>query len=147
MDKIIVVDIEKCMACNSCVLACAVAHSQSKELLKAIKEKSKPIPKIILEVIEDTVTPIHCRHCEDAPCLGACITGAMYRNKETGAVLCNEDKCVGCWMCIMVCPFGVISRNIESKKVISKCDLCMGEETPVCVRNCPNEAIICEENK
>ena len=36
------------------------------------------------------------------------MTGAMHRDEETEAVLCDEDKCVGCWMCIMVCPFGAI---------------------------------------
>jgi carbon-monoxide dehydrogenase iron sulfur subunit len=48
-------------------------------------------------------------------------------------------------MCIMVCPFGVIARNIEGKKVASKCDLCGGETEPVCVQNCPNEAITIED--
>jgi carbon-monoxide dehydrogenase iron sulfur subunit len=47
----------------------------------------------------------------------------------------------------MVCPFGVISRTVEGKKVISKCNLCEGEEMPVCVKNCPNEAIVFEEGK
>jgi carbon-monoxide dehydrogenase iron sulfur subunit len=74
------------------------------------------------------------------------MSGAMYRDKETGAVLCNEDKCVGCWMCIMVCPFGVISRSSD-KKIASKCDLCMGEDIPVCVKNCPNEALKYEDSK
>jgi carbon-monoxide dehydrogenase iron sulfur subunit len=69
----------------------------------------------------------------------------MYRDKRTEAVLCNEEKCVGCWMCIMVCPFGVIKRDLESNKVASKCDLCLGEEMPVCVQNCPNEALTFEE--
>jgi carbon-monoxide dehydrogenase iron sulfur subunit len=69
----------------------------------------------------------------------------MHRDEETGAILCDENKCVGCWMCIMVCPFGVIKRDTQGKKIASKCDLCLGEETPVCVVNCPNEALIYEE--
>ncbi len=88
---------------------------------------------------------LQCRHCEEAPCLEACITGAMQRDRRTEAVLCDEEKCVGCWMCIMVCPFGVIKRDLESKKVASKCDLCLGEDMPVCVQNCPNEALTFEE--
>ncbi len=44
----------------------------------------------------------------------------------------------------MVCPAGAVNRGKE-KKVASKCDLCMGEEIPVCVENCPNEALIYED--
>ena len=46
-------------------------------------------------------------------------------------------------MCVMVCPAGAIARG-EGSKVASKCDLCLGEETPACVANCPNEAIVVE---
>jgi carbon-monoxide dehydrogenase iron sulfur subunit len=70
------------------------------------------------------------------------MTGAMQRDKETGAVECDEGKCVGCWMCIMVCPFGVISRDVHEGKIASKCDLCIGEGEPACVKNCPNEALV-----
>jgi carbon-monoxide dehydrogenase iron sulfur subunit len=69
------------------------------------------------------------------------MTGAMHRDDETGAVLCDEEKCVGCWMCIMVCPFGAIQRNIVGRRAASKCDLCYGNEIPVCVAHCPNEAL------
>ena len=75
------------------------------------------------------------------------MTGAMHRDIKSGAVICNEDKCVGCWMCIMVCSFGVIARNIEGKKVASKCDLCGTDATPECVKHCPNEAITLEERE
>ncbi|HID95533.1 MAG TPA: 4Fe-4S dicluster domain-containing protein [Candidatus Latescibacteria bacterium] len=137
---------EYCMGCRLCEIHCLVQHSKSREIIKAYKgEYPKPQPRLIVEEKGYLSFALQCRHCEDAPCLEACITGAMYRDRETGAVLCDEDRCVGCWMCIMVCPFGVISRNLEGKKVASKCDLCMGEETPVCVRNCPNEAIVYEE--
>ena len=41
----------------------------------------------------------------------------------------------------MVCPYGVIRRDLSGKKIASKCDLCVDEEIPVCVKNCPNEAL------
>jgi carbon-monoxide dehydrogenase iron sulfur subunit len=68
----------------------------------------------------------------------------MHRDEKTGTVLSDPDKCVGCWMCIMVCPVGAVNRGAQ-KRVASKCDLCMGEEVPACVANCPNEAIVLEE--
>ena len=65
----------------------------------------------------------------------------MTKNENTGVVNCDEDKCVGCWSCIMVCPYGVIKRDISAKRVASKCDMCIDEKIPVCVKNCPNEAL------
>ena len=41
----------------------------------------------------------------------------------------------------MVCPYGAIKRDLSSGKIASKCDLCEDEEIPVCVKNCPNEAL------
>lgn len=94
-----------------------------------------------MEEIGHNSFAIQCRHCPDAPCVEACISGAMSRNEKTEVVNCDEDKCVGCWSCIMVCPYGVIKRNYSVRKVASKCDLCVDEELPVCVKNCPNEAL------
>lgn len=137
---------EVCIACRLCEIHCLVHHSKSKKLIKAYKEEfPRAIPRVLVEEHGHLSFALQCRHCEEAPCLEACITGAMHRDKKTNAVLCDEDKCVSCWMCVMVCPFGAIKRDLSKKKVASKCDLCYGEETPVCVRNCPNEALVYEE--
>ena len=133
---------EYCIGCRLCEIHCLVQHSKSKKIIKAFKrEFPRALPRILVEEKGYISFAIQCRHCEEAPCIEACITGAMYRDKTTGAVLCDEDRCVGCWMCIMVCPLGVIKRNLEKEKIASKCDLCQGEEIPVCVANCPNEAL------
>lgn len=139
---------EYCMGCRLCEVHCLVKHSKSQKIIKAYKgEWPKPQPRVIVEQEGYLSFALQCRHCEEAPCLEACLTGAMHRDHETGAILCDEEKCVGCWMCIMVCPFGVVTRQLtEEKKVASKCDLCLGEELPVCVAHCPNEAIVFEEH-
>ena len=139
---------EYCIGCRLCEVHCLVQHSKSKKIIKAFKEEfPKALTRVLVEEQGYLSFAIQCRHCEEASCIDACITGAMYRDEETGAVLCDTDKCVGCWMCIMVCPFGVISRDLSGKKIASKCDLCHGEEIPVCVKNCPNEALTFEEEK
>lgn len=144
--KRIYVHEEYCIGCRLCEIHCLVQHSRSKKILKAFREEfPRAVSRVLVEEQAYLSFALQCRHCEEAPCLEACITGAMYRDKRTEAVLCNEEKCVGCWMCIMVCPFGVIKRDLESNKVASKCDLCLGEEMPVCVQNCPNEALTFEE--
>ncbi|MCL6584729.1 MAG: 4Fe-4S dicluster domain-containing protein [bacterium] len=144
--KRIVIHEEYCMGCRLCEIHCLVQHSKSKQIIKAYKgEFPKPLPRVLVEEQGYLSFALQCRHCEDAPCLEACMTGSLHRDAETGAVICHEDKCVGCWMCIMVCPLGVIARRREGKKAASKCDLCAGEKIPVCVQHCPNEAITFEE--
>jgi len=139
---------EFCINCRLCEVYCIVQNSKTRNILKAYKgEYPKPQPRVRVEEKGHLSFALQCRHCEDAPCLEACLTGAMGRDPSTDAVLCDEERCVGCWMCIMVCPFGVIRRNREGRRVISKCNLCQGEIIPVCVKNCPNEAIVYEEER
>ena len=61
----------------------------------------------------------------------ACIVGAISTDDE-GVVLTDPDRCIGCWTCVMVCPYGVIGRHAEEKKAY-RCDLCPDLETPACV--------------
>ncbi|NOZ64048.1 MAG: 4Fe-4S dicluster domain-containing protein [Caldiserica bacterium] len=139
----IIIREEYCMGCRLCEVWCIVAHSKSKDIIKAYKgQEPRPVSGIYFEERGAVSFTLQCRHCEDAPCLEACLTGAMYRDKKTGMVLHNKDKCVGCWMCIMACPYGVIKPDFKKKKVASKCDLCIELEFPACVEHCPNEAII-----
>jgi carbon-monoxide dehydrogenase iron sulfur subunit len=137
---------EFCMGCRLCEIYCLVEHSNSKDIIKAFKkENPRTLPRIVLEEKGYLSLSLQCRHCKEPPCLEACIGGALYRDEKTGAILHNRDKCVGCWMCIMVCPYGAIKRGIDGKKVAFKCDLCIGRKIPVCVEKCPNQALILKE--
>ncbi|MBI5574608.1 MAG: 4Fe-4S dicluster domain-containing protein [Elusimicrobia bacterium] len=139
---------EYCMACRLCEIACLVAHSKSKKIIKAYKEEFPSLtPRLIIEQKGPLSFAIQCRHCKDAPCVEACVTGAMKRGKKTGAVSHDREKCVGCWMCIMSCPFGVILMDTKEKKVATKCDLCEDVREPACVDACPNEALVYKEVK
>ncbi|HCZ07429.1 MAG: anaerobic carbon-monoxide dehydrogenase iron sulfur subunit [Thermotogota bacterium] len=146
MRKKILVKEEYCIGCRLCEIYCVTAHSQSKNLIRVFRyELGELAPAVIVEEREYTTFAVQCRHCEEASCVRACITGAMHRDSSTGAVYVDRDKCVGCWMCIMVCPYGVIKRGTGSNKVASKCDLCLDRELPACVENCPNEALVLTE--
>jgi len=118
-----------------------VAHSRSRKILKAyIQERDTISSRILVEGTCRVSFAVQCRHCEEAPCVEGCITGAMTKDPETGVVLCDSDKCVGCLMCVMVCPCGAVLRN-PGGKIVSKCDLCISHGLPACVENCPNEAL------
>ena len=138
---------EVCMGCGLCEVYCTVEHSASKDIVKAFnKEKPRALSRVRLEVNKPVSFAIQCRHCEDAPCVTACLSGAMTKDEETGLVTHNKEKCMGCWTCIMVCPYGALRMDVDGK-VVAKCDLCMNKETPSCVANCPNGALICKEVK
>jgi carbon-monoxide dehydrogenase iron sulfur subunit len=69
----------------------------------------------------------------------------MHQDEESGLVVHDKDKCIGCWTCIMVCPYGAISMDVSGSGVVAKCDLCQTLDIPACVANCPNEALVFEE--
>lgn len=150
MGKAIMVIVEKCLACKSCEIACAVAHSESKVIEKAITEASKPRKRVTVEAVGENSIPMQCRHCEDAPCIAVCPTAAIHRSHADEPVLIDQEKCIGCKYCLMVCPFGVIYASNDGK-VMLKCDLCierakMGEE-PACVEACPTKALVLVDEK
>lgn len=141
MRRRIIIDERYCMGCRLCEVYCIAQHSRSKDIIKAYKgEYPRPASGIVFEQREHLCFALQCRHCDDPPCVEACPAGAMYRHPE-GYVLHDQDRCVGCWMCIMVCPFGVIKPDLAERVVASKCDLCIEAEEPACVAHCPNEAI------
>ena len=148
--KRIVIHEENCIACRLCEVHCLVQHSRSHDIIKAFKvEQSRAMPRVTVEESGPVSFALQCRQCLEPSCLEACISGAMHRDEKTGAVVCDEDVCVGCWMCIMVCPTGSIRQNLDASssrgRIASKCDLCYETGTPACVAHCPNEALTFEE--
>ena len=144
--------IEKCLSCGSCEIACAVAHSRSKSLMGAVREYPLPKHRIHVESIGPATVPcnvrsiaLQCRHCDEPLCAQACISGGISRHKETGEVQSDPSKCVACWSCIMVCPFGVIVRYEDCGRAV-KCDHCPDLDNPACVEACPTKALLyCEQ--
>ena len=144
MSKIIVVNEERCLGCMSCVIECAVAHSEAKDLVKALTAGEKLQSRVHVEPFREFGMPLQCRHCEDAPCITICPTEAIRRPVENGPVLIESDRCIGCKFCMIVCPFGVIDLSRDGKATV-KCDLCIerteeGKE-PACVTACPTGAL------
>lgn len=142
--KTILCRIERCMGCHSCEIACAVAHSQSRNLPDAVLEDPKPRRRVTLEPVGEHGLPLQCRHCENAPCLVVCPTEAVHREGERGPVLIDEARCIGCKLCLIVCPFGVIDLAPDGKAVV-KCDQCAERvaagELPACVSACLTRAL------
>lgn len=147
--KKLMVHIERCAGCKRCELECMAEHSKSKNYIYGFINGEELKTRIFVESINDRPVPIVCRHCKEPLCVSACISGVMKKNTENGFVNNEENgqKCVGCWMCIMACPYGVINpsfETVERDRIFPKalkCDFCPEREIPACVSACPNEVI------
>jgi anaerobic carbon-monoxide dehydrogenase iron sulfur subunit len=151
----VIVHPERCVGCQQCMAACATAHSRTRRLYSAIRETPLPKPRIHVGVgLYDEGFPNRCRHCNPAPCMLACLPGAIYRDLRTETVLIDPDRCINCASCAMACPFGVIRYHEDAsappkKAVAIKCDNCMERQlqgqVPACVEVCKSGALTFEE--
>jgi carbon-monoxide dehydrogenase iron sulfur subunit len=144
---------ERCVGCKQCELACAVAHSLSKDLLSAIAEDPSPRTRVHVErgIYLNTSFPNKCRHCDPAPCHQICPTGAISRQPDMDTVIINSEKCMSCGTCAMICPYDVITFHslpgIRKKKAVAlKCDNCIARlqegARPACVEACKTKALV-----
>ncbi|MBZ9570824.1 4Fe-4S dicluster domain-containing protein [Methanobrevibacter sp. TMH8] len=117
MEKILVQP-DLCDGCLDCESACCGLYGTS---------------RIIIREIDGTYYPIVCQQCEDAPCKAICPTEAIIGKGI------EEDKCIACGLCMMVCPFGAVS--VEDRKA-QKCNQCEDrDEGPACIKACSKRAI------
>lgn len=155
LNKIIYVDPHKCLGCHSCEFSCALAHSSSSSMLD-VKTMIGSVSRIAVVSVDDANVPMQCRHCEDAPCTKVCPTGALRQAEGHGSVSINDQACIGCKLCSMVCPFGVISfvtrpdhesADTNNNSIAAKCDLCQDwrerneELQTACEKACPTKAV------
>ena len=127
----IIVNPAKCVGCRLCELACS--------FIKTGKFNPKVSRIRIVTSYPALIDyPVVCIQCESSPCINVCPMGALNKDKKTGAIILDEEKCTGCKLCAMECPYSAINFNEKIKKPII-CDLCGGE--PECVKWCYFDAI------
>jgi NADH-dependent fumarate reductase subunit E len=141
MEKyVMLMDIDRCIGCMSCEVAC----KQEKSLFQ---EGPRPIKVLRFEHYEEEqisyFMPMNCFHCDVAPCVYACPTSAMTK-RDDGLVFVRDNLCIGCKACVIACPFGAISFNPETEKVV-KCDFCINRLEkgllPSCVTKCTTNCL------
>lgn len=145
MRGIISIKVKKCLGCKSCEIECLLAHSKGRNLMEVVTDKTFSPPGVIVEQIKEMAVPLRCAHCETAPCVAICPTGALSKRGREEPVVVDENMwCIGCGACVIVCPYGLIQLR-KGGSVITKCDLCVErldkDELPACVVGCPTGAL------
>jgi tetrathionate reductase subunit B len=150
--KVLVIDIDKCNGCYNCQVACKDEHVGNDWTPIA-----KPQPDTghfwmkVTDIVQGTVPKVRvrythdiCQHCDDAPCIPACKSKAIYKRQD-GIVIIDPEKCTGNRNCLDACPYGVIYFNTDLN-ISQKCTWCAhlldkGWKEPRCVDACPTGAL------
>ena len=162
----LVIDLDTCVGCHACVVSCKEWNTSGYGAPLSDQDPYGAEPsgawlnrihtfeivpeggEVIGEVGEARVVhfPKSCLHCEDAPCVTVCPTGASYKREEDGIVLVDEEMCIGCGLCAWACAYGAREMDLAAG-VMKKCTLCVDriyndqleeiDRQPACVKTCP----------
>lgn len=140
--KGLLIDITKCIGCRMCAAACAQQNHLPEEDALELSATHYTVVQGIHN--DETFVRRLCMHCNEPTCVSACLVGAFSKS-ETGAVLYDESKCIGCRYCMQACPFEVPRYEWGSlAPKIRKCIMChdrvaAGGQT-ACAEACPTGA-------
>ena len=135
------VDLRKCIGCGACMVACKAENDVPPGVfrLTVYELEEGTFPNVTIEFRHD-----QCRHCEIAPCVSVCPTGASFIDGN-GIVRLHNTRCIGCKACVVACPYHARFTNPE-KGYAEKCTFCDHrldvDQKPVCVQTCPTGARI-----
>ncbi|HJQ34243.1 MAG TPA: cyclic nucleotide-binding domain-containing protein [Pyrinomonadaceae bacterium] len=171
--NLLVMDMDKCVRCGNCSMACHQVHGQSRLLRRGIHiERPRNYGGVSSEQI---LVPSVCMHCQDPECLTGCPTGAIGRFAN-GQIDIDPKTCIGCGDCATQCPYNAITmipRKPDAPKpptlagrlkgwlslararmpepvtatenlLATKCNLCAG--TPLNKPGAKTQAFSCQEN-
>ena len=126
MEKLLLVDMDKCTGCKQCSLACSLIKE---DLFDPARGRIKVLKK------EDIALGIQllCEQCDAHPCIESCADGALSRDENTGIITVDTEICTECGSCVDACPYHGIRLHPETGKPMF-CDLCGGD--PYCVKHC-----------
>lgn len=165
-----VIDLQKCVGCDSCTVACKVENRTPPGISYnvVLEEEIGEFPNI-----SKVNLPMPCMQCDNPPCVQVCPVKATYK-LDNGIVAIDNDRCIGCRYCIIACPYGARSYDFgesyddemlsysdvtspeygndrgprEANKTpigtVRKCNFCLHRlergEEPACVETCIGDA-------
>jgi len=134
-----VIDTKRCVGCADCVVACKTENNVPDGFCRdwIVQEVNGTFPSLQMEIRSE-----RCNHCENAPCVRCCPTGASY-TADGGIVLVDHTECTGCKACIAACPYD--ARFVHPEGYVDKCTFCVHRIkqglAPACVAVCPTKCM------
>ena len=129
-----------CIGCHACTVACKSEHDVplgvNRTWVNYVETGEFP-------ATQRHFTVMRCNHCDDAPCISICPTGALFR-ASNGVVDFDDSRCIGCKGCMNACPYDALYISPETGTA-HKCNFCQHKVAvglePACVTVCPTRAI------
>ena len=144
------VDISKCTGCKTCQVACkSLKNSPTEVSFRRIYEYTGGTwldngDNTWRQDVFAYFVSISCNHCERPICVSSCPTTAMHKDEETGLVLVDHSKCIGCRYCEWACPYAAPQFDAKIGQM-TKCDGCIDRlkkgQKAFCVATCPLRAL------
>lgn len=162
------IDVKRCIACSACVTGCKVENNLPQNMWwnKVVnvggETPDSPSGTYAARNLKMESYTLSCQHCENPACVEVCPTQASYKDAETGIVLVDNSKCIGCGICQQACPYGVrvlqegepvyyadfgfgaANAPVHEKGTMEKCTFCYHRvvegDVPFCVEVCPGRA-------
>jgi dimethyl sulfoxide reductase iron-sulfur subunit len=160
------IDLAGCIGCHTCSVACKQANNLPNKIwwnrILTVGGESMDTAGGKFPNLEMRHIPVNCQHCDNPPCAKACPVGATYKREEDGIVIQDYDKCIGCRICMVACPYNARSFNwskpeyyvdhtvgdvdapVHQYNVVEKCTFCVNRlargEKPACMEYCPGRA-------
>lgn len=146
--KAILTDITKCIGCLECVVACKAENQLKQDVPREFHRMDGLSARNWTSIVErdNHYVRKQCRHCLDPACVSACPVAALIKT-DTGPVIYDASKCIGCRYCMIACPYGIPRYDWdEAVPYIQKCDMCFDRlergQQPACTAACPEKATI-----
>lgn len=162
-----VVDMQRCIGCHTCSIACRTENNLPNGVWynRVVTEGGADMDTAGGEFPNATMSyvTVACQHCSNPACVEVCPTGATYKDEETGIVHQQSDLCIGCQTCMQACPYEGVRTYLDGDPVyaydftagdadapahqgfvVEKCTMCAHrierDEKPACVAVCPTRA-------
>ncbi|PYV17785.1 MAG: ferredoxin [Acidobacteria bacterium] len=136
-----VIDNRRCIGCHACTVACKAEHDVP---LGSFRTWVKNVEKGTFPDVRRYFTVLRCNHCDDAPCVTICPTGALFTRAD-GIVDFDNRQCIGCKACMAACPYDALYID-AANSTAAKCNYCAHKVEvglqPACVAVCPEQAIV-----
>ena len=129
--KTIKIDLDKCNGCKACEVICSAFHANPPY---SSNNPARSRVRMIREPIKDIYVPVYAGEYTPAECMGRdryIIDGKEY------------DECA---LCRAACPSRNTFKEPDSGLPL-KCDMCEGEDEPLCVKWCITDALTYEERE